>query len=270
LQEGGIPYTSPFVSLNEAISIIAERLSALDAWPPDATDRFTAEREVHELRDRLRHAAEMDKSMQSAAAARHHSVTARKLAESEKRLAVLREASAPSMPGSLEEAERELCSALYDGAVSAIGDLKTTDGSLQTVQVPSAAWGPGARIHRLLSALTVPDKGATYRNVRLTLTDLSKAWPELRPQPEPVVIPSASRTGVPGRPTSWHLVEAECRRRYAAGERHPGSIPETESRAEWARTLIKWLESTYEDVPPLKQKTVVNRLGGVLRGLAQK
>jgi hypothetical protein len=29
------------------------------------------------------------------------------------------------------------------------------------------------------------------------------------------------RTGLPGKPTSWHLVEAECRRRHNDGERHP-------------------------------------------------
>jgi hypothetical protein len=278
LQEGGIPYTSPFVSFSEAISIIAQRLGALDAWARDATDRFTAERQVHELRERLRQAAEMAKSTQSAAAVRHHSVTARKLAEAEKQLAVLREAGVPSQPGSLEEAENEFQGALYDGAVSAIGDLGTVDGALQAVQIPSAAWGAGARIERLACALTPPVRGGTYLNVRLRLTDLDKIWPELRPQPEPVVIPPAepvvtapaSRTGLPGRPTSWHLIEAECRKRYAAGERHPGSKMGTESRAEWARALLKWFKTTQEGAPVPTEKTVVNKLAELLRELAQK
>ena len=268
MQEGDISYTSSFVSFNEAISIIAERLGALDAWPRDATDRFTAESEVRELRDRLRRAAEMANSMQSAAAARHHSVTAQRLAEAEKRLVLLRKAGLPSMPGSLQKADNELRSALYDGAVSAIGDLKTADGALQAVRIPSAAWGPGARIEKLVSALTPPHGGATYLNVRHPLTDLHKIWPEAQPRPEDVAIPPAFRTGLPGRPTSWHLIEAECRKRYAAGERHPGRGDE--SRAEWARTLIKWLKSTHEGATIPTEKAVRNKLPEVLRELARK
>jgi hypothetical protein len=41
-------------------------------------------------------------------------------------------------------------------------------------------------------------------------------------------------TGLSGRPTSWSLIEAECRRRYEAGERYP-------TITEWARILRAWL-----------------------------
>jgi len=86
------------------------------------------------------------------------------------------------------------------------------------------------------------------------------------PPAEGKVIPFAYHTGLAGRPTSWELIEAECRRRYAAGGRHPGRLDE--SRAEWARVLIVWLKSAHKGAPVPKQKTLTNRLGELLRELA--
>jgi len=80
------------------------------------------------------------------------------------------------------------------------------------------------------------------------------------------VIPLPYRTGLAGRPTSWDLVEVECRRRYAAGERYPGKLGE--SRAEWAQVLINWLKSMHDGAPVPEQKTLTNRLGSLLRELA--
>jgi hypothetical protein len=74
------------------------------------------------------------------------------------------------------------------------------------------------------------------------------------------VIPVSYRTGLSGRPTSWTLIEVECRRRYAQRERHP-------TRAEWARVLIAWLQSTHSDAPVPKEKTLKNRLAELLREL---
>jgi hypothetical protein len=67
-------------------------------------------------------------------------------------------------------------------------------------------------------------------------------------------------TGLAGKPTSWHLIEPECRRRYNAGERHP-------TRAEWARTLASWLGSEHPSAAVTKPKTLTNRLSGLLREL---
>jgi hypothetical protein len=70
------------------------------------------------------------------------------------------------------------------------------------------------------------------------------------------------RTGLAGRPTrSWHLIEPECRRRYAAGERHPGRAGE--SRAEWARTLIAWLKVNRPLALVPKPKSLTNKLAGL-------
>jgi hypothetical protein len=68
------------------------------------------------------------------------------------------------------------------------------------------------------------------------------------------------RTGLPGRPSSWDLIEVECRRRYDAGERY-------QTRAEWARVLIAWLKAEHKDAAVPEQKTVTNRLAGLMREL---
>ncbi len=76
------------------------------------------------------------------------------------------------------------------------------------------------------------------------------------------------RTGVAGRPTSWHLVECECRRRYAAGERHPNASNGRESPSEWARVLIEWCTANHPHAPPATRKALSNRLSALLRQLA--
>lgn len=67
-------------------------------------------------------------------------------------------------------------------------------------------------------------------------------------------------TGTAGRPTSWHLIERECRCRHAAGERHP-------TTAEWARVLADWLSVNHPDAPSPTDKTLRNKLAGLLREL---
>jgi len=65
-------------------------------------------------------------------------------------------------------------------------------------------------------------------------TETDQAHSSKRIEEEPVY-----RTGLAGKPTSWHLIEAQCRRRWHAGERHPGKVGE--SRSDWARILLEWL-----------------------------
>ena len=88
----------------------------------------------------------------------------------------------------------------------------------------------------------------------------------------PAAPPSAAepiyRTGVAGRPTAWHLVAGECRRRYAAGERHPKALTGRESPSEWAPVLIKWLGANHPDAPAITKKTLSNKLPALFRELA--
>jgi hypothetical protein len=76
---------------------------------------------------------------------------------------------------------------------------------------------------------------------------------------------AAGKTGTAGRPSSWHLVEAECRRRYGQGERHTGIAGE--SPTGWADVLLPWLHEEHPNQPPLKPKTAKNNLTTLLRKL---
>jgi hypothetical protein len=71
---------------------------------------------------------------------------------------------------------------------------------------------------------------------------------------------AAYRTGAAGRPGSWYLAQAECRRRYTAGERYP-------TIADWARELAAWLQAEHPAAPPLTHKTLTNNLSPLLRQL---
>jgi hypothetical protein len=74
------------------------------------------------------------------------------------------------------------------------------------------------------------------------------------------VTPVPYKTGLAGRPTSWNLIEAECRARYKKGERHP-------TTAEWARVLAEWKNSEHSSAPVLTLKSFTNKLAGLLREL---
>jgi hypothetical protein len=78
----------------------------------------------------------------------------------------------------------------------------------------------------------------------------------------------AERTGTVGRPTSWHMVEAELRRRYSEGERHPGKVGQ--SPAAWASVLIAWLRENIPTAPPLGEKAARNNLSRLLRELEKE
>jgi hypothetical protein len=66
------------------------------------------------------------------------------------------------------------------------------------------------------------------------------------------------QTGMAGKPSSWHLLESEVRRRHANGERHP-------SIAVWARELSAWLQSEHPLAARPKLKTLTNNLSRLFR-----
>lgn len=76
------------------------------------------------------------------------------------------------------------------------------------------------------------------------------------------------RTLLPGRPTSWHLIEEECCRRWKAGDRHPNDRTKLQSPAKWAEVLIGWLAKEHREAPKTTKKTVSGKLGPLLRKLA--
>ncbi|WP_026605905.1 hypothetical protein [Methylocapsa acidiphila] len=70
----------------------------------------------------------------------------------------------------------------------------------------------------------------------------------------------AYQTGLPGRPTSWFLVEAEVRRRF-------GPDCASKATAEWTLDMSAWVAHEHPNAPTPKNKTLGNRLAGLLREL---
>ena len=66
------------------------------------------------------------------------------------------------------------------------------------------------------------------------------------------------RSGGPGRPTSMHLVEQEFRSRRDRNIVAPSIKAESEA-------LAQWLKERYPDAPPLRPKTIKNRLASEYR-----
>jgi hypothetical protein len=71
------------------------------------------------------------------------------------------------------------------------------------------------------------------------------------------------RTGLPGRPTSKHLIEAEFRLRWSTS--HKGK-----KIAEWSHELLAWLKSEHPNAMQPTPKTVINLLRPIRRQLASK
>ncbi|HVI85949.1 MAG TPA: hypothetical protein VNA86_11570 [bacterium] len=76
-------------------------------------------------------------------------------------------------------------------------------------------------------------------------------------------------TGLPGKLTSWHLLDAECRRRYAEGERYQRKGVGVESPTMWASVLRDWLRNRHPHAPLPTVKTLTNRLPSLLRQLSE-
>jgi hypothetical protein len=83
---------------------------------------------------------------------------------------------------------------------------------------------------------------------------------EIAGEAAPASEPPIYTTGLPGRPTSWYLVEAEVRRRFT-----PGQPPKP--AAEWAREMREWLQLKHPNAPLPTEKALTNRLASLLRRL---
>jgi hypothetical protein len=93
-----------------------------------------------------------------------------------------------------------------------------------------------------------------------------EAVPEEEPTGQTGVAPSAKdaliyQTGLPGRPSTWWLVDREVRRRFTLDDQAPMKT------AEWARAMLEWLRREHPSAPPVREKTLRNKLAGLLRQL---
>jgi putative DNA primase/helicase len=101
----------------------------------------------------------------------------------------------------------------------------------------SGEYDSEAYAHPRLSGLSPP--GADYlrnlwKDIAVGADTLDRVRALLSLAPVPVDEAPIYHTGLPGKPTSWSLIEGECRRRYYAGERYVLK-GDAESPSEWAR-----------------------------------
>jgi hypothetical protein len=59
-------------------------------------------------------------------------------------------------------------------------------------------------------------------------------------------------------------VEGEVRRRFSLDDQAP------KKTAEWARVMLEWLRREHPNAPPVTEKTLRNKLAGLLRQLKAK
>lgn len=79
------------------------------------------------------------------------------------------------------------------------------------------------------------------------------------PEPEGRVSADVThKTGRPGKPSSWPLVEQEFYRRYATGKRHDGNL------STWGRELGGWLQGAHPSKPKMGPKRIRDRLSETL------
>jgi hypothetical protein len=69
------------------------------------------------------------------------------------------------------------------------------------------------------------------------------------------------RTGLPGRRSAWWVVEGEVRRRFRLDDQAP------KKTAEWAREMREWLRREHPNAAQVTEKTLRNKLAGLLRQL---
>jgi hypothetical protein len=98
----------------------------------------------------------------------------------------------------------------------------------------------------------------TWRRLMVQKSDVARIWPF------GAVGSSTSdaanyRTGVPGKPSSMHLVEAEF-----AGRCERAEVAETVTRE--SEQVASWLNDAHPEAPPLTAKTIKNKLAAPYRG----
>jgi hypothetical protein len=95
--------------------------------------------------------------------------------------------------------------------------------------------------------------GCAWSKLMVLKSDVARYWPFCISQGATKDEPQIHRTGVPGRPSSMHLVEMEYRARWDRGE------AKTSISAE-AELLAEWLKKEHATVPQPTPKTIANRL----------
>lgn len=153
---------------------------------------------------------------------------------------------------SVKDARRQLWEALADGKLIASAEKGSDGGAI--VEIPTYEWSRleiNGTIH-LSDELRFTNlvMSVAYRNVLLRRSQVMENWPE-NTRVEAV-------SGAPGRPSSMHVVLNEFRRRSENGDALSTNTAEAEH-------LSRWLSENHPTSPPVKPKSVRNKLGGLRR-----
>jgi hypothetical protein len=177
--------------LDEAVIIVADALEK-EGWPRDASAALSAQlskefqcgeaERAHRLLAQVREMAERKPAFQpSVQRALDVYETAKRRAD--RALAEWRSVSGePLRLRSLDEALRQLQQAAFNADLDAVGDfIKLRTDCPSTVQLPPAAFGPAAEIHRRSGLIIVP--WGSYNDVRFRDDAIAQIW---APSPAPL------------------------------------------------------------------------------------
>ena len=152
--------------------------------------------------------------------------------------------------------EREIMPMLQTGKLAAIG-RKDCTGELQTIPTPSwvDSWlfvldPTGGKLRPEGHSAG----GACWDRIKLQRDDVIRLWPPVRRSSEEPPANHCYRTGLPGKPSSIYLVEAELDQRVAAGAKW-------RSKQGCAEELASWLKAEHPHSPRATAKTIATRLG---------
>jgi hypothetical protein len=224
-----IGYETPFISLREGCSRIAEALEA-QGWPTKPNASFVALRqaqitlveydEAASRSDRMKNTANKNPAFAPAVlqAGRVLDEATRRLESAQEQQELSKE---PPQPGSYEEATRQLDLACRDGAIAVSGDLvvKSAEGPVRH----SGCEIPAAEIREVSVAkrMLVTDRG-TVINVKFRIEDIDRIWP--RPADNAVAsaveAPAISPTAPPPRGSPPEIANAM--KQYVASESAAG------------------------------------------------
>jgi hypothetical protein len=159
------------------------------------------------------------------------------------------------------EAVEPMIVALQTGLVGAAGQQEPVEAFDQAAEpVPFPALDDRAwRLERAKSRFIVlaPDGNPVLAFRRATLATRRTSTPTAAPLPE------TYRTGMPGHPTSKHLVIDEFRRRAAEGQLEATVAAE-------AKLLAEWLGREHPRAAPATHRTIENQIRGEYRRLRNR
>jgi len=139
---------------------------------------------------------------------------------------------------------------LQSGRLSVLGVAERNLAALKRKKIPSAWWARDIVVH--------VEAGEIWELTARNRRDGVRCWSSIRVDPMNILDAKLDsgeidRTGVPGRPSSMHLVRAKFHERVRNQEIEP-------TLADEGRYLAEWCDTEYEGQPHLTAKTIENNI----------